>query len=428
MSIALEAPRPNRDVDVYFNLDGNSGGGFGFDPRNELNMSQHRPRKRRPTRTKRSSKPDPAKHDLGIRFIYDMSIYPPAFVVDHVRPNSVAMEVATTSTHSFGLGSRLIGVDNRNILIMPEREAAKFLQDTVARATFSSSTIAMRFDNVDLSHDLSRNSSNLKLWGQISLSQMTQQDNAPAPETSQKRNRKSHKKQEPVWDVMLHGPKPSNRQPRNQTRFGSVPCVGGNFTNSKRFKDLEQVHTGTQANVSSFGKNALSTSRTSPGFSIGLSTREDWKKVGFEGVVKVNGEGSSGQFSCFGSKKISFGVSKRPVPGCFPSDPGYDSPGPAGYPEKYGMGPGSLSVARSATFGVSKRKTVATNFGLDSPGPIYDPKFSDAIGVGGAKASFGVGPAHCPPGLNLSPFKNYDEVKMINGEYSEDEEEAGEVL
>jgi hypothetical protein len=26
-------------------------------------------------------------------------------------------------------------------------------------------------------------------------------------------------------------------------------------------------------------------------------------------------------------------------------DPGFDSPGPAAYPEKYGMGPNSLSLA-----------------------------------------------------------------------------------
>ena len=88
-----------------------------------------------------------------------------------------------------------------------------------------------------------------------------------------------------IFDFLkqIHGMGESKRKPRNQTRYGSTPVVGGAFTQGKRYKELVKVHTGTQANVSSFGKNVLSSSRTSPGFSIGLSTREDWKKVGFEG-------------------------------------------------------------------------------------------------------------------------------------------------
>ena len=63
----------------------------------------------------------------------------------------------------------------------------------------------------------------------------------------------------------------------------------------------------------------------------------------------------------------------------------------------------------SASFGVSARKTIATDKGKDSPGPIYEPEDLDALGKEGRPgASFGVGPAHMPPGLNLSPFINYD--------------------
>jgi hypothetical protein len=413
--IPLEGKRPERDVDIRFDLSGrnDSGGGLGHDPRNELNMSVHRPSPSRPTRKMHRSPVQ--KRDLGIRFVYDRSIYPAAFVVDHVRQGSVASNVAQNSCHSFGLGSRLIGLNNQNIVILSEHEAGKLLQDTVARATFSSGTVVMRFDNIELSQDLSANGNNLNLWGKVALSQVTQKYiDVPESEKKRERKKKKNKKKEEKWDVILHGLKPSKHKPRNQTRYGSVPCVGGNFTKEQRYKDLEKVHTGTQANTSSFGFNPLSTQRTSPGFSIGLSTREDWKKVGFEGVQKVNSTGSSGQFSCLGRRNISFGVSERQLPPFKGIDPGFDSPGPAGYPEKYGMGPNSLSVASSATFGVSKRKGVATNRGLDSPGPIYDPKDLDAIGKPTRRsASFGVGPAHCPPGLNLSPFKNYDEVDLL---------------
>jgi hypothetical protein len=173
------------------------------------------------------------------------------------------------------------------------------------------------------------------------------------------------------------------------------------------------VHTGTQANASSFKKQPLSTSRSSPGFSIGRSTREDWKRVGFLGVAKTADSGSSPQFSCLGLKggAADFGASVRQLPPFKGIDAGFDSPGPAAYPEKYGMGPGSLSMAPSASMGAGKRNTLATNMGLDSPGPVYDPKDLDSIGNPMSKnagGTFCVGPSHCPPGLNLSPFKHYE--------------------
>ena len=421
--IALDPPRKNRDVDVIFDLGSNSSGrtSIGPDPRNELNMSLHRPA--RPTRGRQRSPSAHEQRDLGLRFVYDRSIYPAAFVVDHVRPHSVAWEVATRGNSSFGVGSRLIGLNKRNILILQERQCSKVLQETVARVTFSSGAIEMRFDNIDLAQDLSSNGTDLNLWGKVAMSSNSRMSALARPQSAAhlsitsstagaidtRRSKSQRKKDE--WDPTRHGMKESKRKPRNQTRYGSTPVVGGAFTQEKRYKELEKVHTGTQANVSSFGKNVLSTSRTSPGFSIGLSTREDWRKVGFDGMQKPKDSGSSGQFSCFSGNKgtAGFGVSQRQMPPFKGLDPGFDSPGPAAYPEKYGMGPGSLSMAASASFGVSARRTIATDLGLDSPGPIYEPEDLDALGKEGRPcATFGIGPAHMPPGLNLSPFKNYD--------------------
>ena len=197
-------------------------------------------------------------------------------------------------------------------------------------------------------------------------------------------------------------------------RFGRCTPTLGAFTTEKRYKDLEPVHTGTQATPSSFGRNPIG--RTAPASSFGTSTRQDWKAVGFNGVVKAEDSGSSGQFSCLGLKNggAGFGVSERQLPPFKGLDPGIESPGPAAYIKKPMMGPGSLSTAMSATFGAGKRKTISTDKGLDSPGPVYDPKDFDEIGATadmgeyGRGASFGVGPAHVPPGLNISPFKKYD--------------------
>ena len=62
-------------------------------------------------------------------------------------------------------------------------------------------------------------------------------------------------------------------------------------------------------------------------------------------MAKKDDSGQSGQFCCFGGKSAGFGVSQRQMPPFKGIDPGFDSPGPAAYPEKYGMGPNSLSLA-----------------------------------------------------------------------------------
>jgi len=390
--IALDTPRQGRDVDIVFDFRSNGSRNnrsyLAPDPKNELNMSVHR---RRPKRRGRARTPAPSgeagqeQRNLGIRFIYDQLSYPAAFVVEQVfsHPKSVAWDVAKRGKIKFGIGSRLIGLNGRNVAIMKERELATLLQETVARATFASMSIQMRFDNIELTHDVSQGSKNLSLWGQVALSSFARMSSrcggggdARRPNTAaagsgsgSKRSPTKNTKEKDKWDPVLHGMKPSKHKPRNQTRYGSGRAIGGNFTKSKRYRDLEMVHTGTQANASSFKKQPLSTSRSSPGFSIGLSTREDWKRVGFQGVAKTADSGSSPQFSCLGLKggAADFGASERQLPPFKGIDPGFDSPGPAAYPEKYGMGPGSLSMAPSPSMGAGKRNTLATNQGLDSP-------------------------------------------------------------
>ena len=128
--VKLDSPRSN-EVDVVFDFgNGSRSRDFGPDPRNELNMSLHRPKRRG---RQRSPEITNEQKDLGLRFIYDRSIYPAAFVVDNVRPGSVAWKVASQGNVSFGIGSRLVGLHQRNIAILQERECTKLLQDTVAR-------------------------------------------------------------------------------------------------------------------------------------------------------------------------------------------------------------------------------------------------------------------------------------------------------
>jgi hypothetical protein len=434
--VPLDPPRYHRDVDVLFDLSpssspspsssssppGGAGGGsrYGPDPRNELNHSVHHRRRGRPRAAGQRSRQAPPRQpaDLGIRFAFDTARYPAAFVVTDVREGSIAWVTACTTGAVFGVGSRLCGLNGVNILCMPNEHAmGRFIADAVTRASFEMGVVEMRFDNETLQFAAGQHggpAQQMGPWGAVALRSVvtgtaadrkTNYSLSPnkqkkATRTTMQNNNKKHVIRKPP-DFGIN-------------RFGRCTPTLGAFTTEKRYKDLEPVHTGTQATPSSFGRNPIG--RTAPASSFGTSTRQDWKAVGFNGVVKAEDSGSSGQFSCLGLKNggAGFGVSERQLPPFKGLDPGIESPGPAAYIKKPMMGPGSLSTAMSATFGAGKRKTISTDKGLDSPGPVYDPKDFDEIGATadmgeyGRGASFGVGPAHVPPGLNISPFKKYD--------------------
>ncbi len=425
LGTALDPPRRHRDVDVVFDLSraltpaaAPAGSVYGPDPRNELNHSVHRRRRGRPRaangqRGRQAPSRKPA--DLGIRFSFDTSQYPAAFVVTDVREGSIAWETACATGAMFGVGSRLCGLNGVNILCMTnEHSMGRFVADTVTRASFEMGVVEMRFDNQTLRFAAGQQggpTQQMGPWGAVALkSVMTSPAENDKTDYSLSPNRKKT-----TTKATRHKKKHIRKPPDfGINRFGRCTPTLGAFTTEKRYKDLEPVHTGTQATPSSFGKNPIG--RTAPASSFGTSTRQDWKAVGFNGVVKAEDSGSSGQFSCLGLKNggAGFGVSERQLPPFKGLDPGIESPGPAAYISKPMMGPGSLSTAMSATFGAGKRKTISTDKGLDSPGPVYDPKDFDEIGATadlgqfGRGASFGVGPAHVPPGLNISPFKKYE--------------------
>lgn len=424
--VPLDPPRPHRDVDVSFHLSPEAytsrpdrGGLYGSDPRNELNQSVHHRRRGRPRAAdgRRGRQVARQPVDLGICFAFDTTVYPAAFVVTDVREGSVAWEKACKSSNAFGVGSRLCGLNGVNILCMTdEHQMGRFVADAVTRASFEMGVVEMRFDNQNMrfaAGDQGGVAGQLAPWGAVALRSIVK-----TPSTHSKTDYSLSPQQKNSRDG-IKKKKYSKKKIRKPpdfgiNRFGKCTPTLGAFTTEKRYKDLEPVHMGTQATPSSFGRNPVG--RTAPATSFGSSTREDWKAVGFNGVVKSEDSGSSGQFSCLGLKNggAGFGVSERQLPPFKGLDPGLDSPGPAAYIAKPMVGPDSLSTAMSATFGAGKRKTIATDMGLDSPGPVYEPKDFDEIGATadmgayGRGASFGFGPAHVPPGLNMSPFKKYD--------------------
>lgn len=208
-------------------------------------------------------------------------------------------------------------------------------------------------------------------------------------------------------------------------RTGVVNIKGGAFGRELRpfDKPVPEVHMATMAVPSSTGKQVLSTLKNSTAVSIGFSTREEWRVMneGRGGRFAISDGSVPVSFSAFGrqvnsEKKsvtgVDFGASKRKLPPYKGLDKGIDSPGPV-------LPQGSTLTGGRITFGFGKRKILATNTGLDSPGPVYSPVFLDAIGRDPEKGcSFGQtkrplhavswtpGPGEYPLPVNFGPDIN----------------------